>query len=348
MREYAYQAVANARRLRITKENDRINRGNAEIAAQFEMASQSYAISPAGKLPNAEGVLAKQAEEERKRQELAEQQAKEEEELREREAEEARQAELAAQREQEEGNPPAQRTVVPVVEEEEGKSIWLYVVIAAVVVGVVGFVAWMFFSHREKELDVSKFYESKGEFQEGFWAAAEADPENFKYVAYLFNTVEEAKDALCQLSFVGLGVNGELKSKRGDIILGAYNHQNRAVAVIGGTSLNYARWREASMVWPDLPNASYFRQSSEPKVNLVMPSAEELSRQEGLEVEKLGAEDIRTETGEINRVFRYRCANRENALRFLALFKVEEEGIVVRVETADGEFGKDINGVFTV
>ena len=102
------------------------------------------------------------------------------------------------------------------------------------------------------------------------------------------------------------------------------------------------------MVWPELPNAAYFRQSSEPKVKLVMPSAEELSRQEGLEVEKLGAEDIRTESGEINRVFRYRCANRESALRFLALFKVEEEGIVVRVETAEGEFGKDINGVFTV
>ena len=102
------------------------------------------------------------------------------------------------------------------------------------------------------------------------------------------------------------------------------------------------------MIWPELPHASYFRQSSEPKVKLVMPSAEELSRQEGLNVEKVSEEDVRTESGEINRVFRYRCANREDALKFLALFKVEEEGVVVRVETNEGEFGKDINGVFTV
>jgi len=63
---------------------------------------------------------------------------------------------------------------------------------------------------------------------------------------------------------------------------------------------------------------------------------------------KVSEEDVRTESGEINRVFRYRCANREDALKFLALFKVEEEGVVVRVETNEGEFGKDINGVFTV
>ena len=348
VREYASQAVSTARRVKNAKEAEYINRGNAEITSQMEMTSQTYAISPIGKLPNVEGVLAKQADEEQKRKELEAQQAREEEELREREEEAAREAELAAQREKERESQPVRQPVAPPVVEEEGKPIWLYVVIGAVIVGVIGFGAWMFFFHHEKELDVSKFYKSKGDFQEGFWAAADADPENFKYVAYLFDNVDAAKNALCQLSFVGLGVNGELKSKRGDIILGAYSHQNRAVAVIGGNSLNYARWREASMVWPELPNAAYFRQSSEPKVKLVMPSAEELSRQEGLEVEKLGAEDIRTESGEINRVFRYRCANRESALRFLALFKVEEEGIVVRVETAEGEFGKDINGVFTV
>ena len=351
LREYAEQTVQAARRLRIAQEIERVNRGNTEIAAQLEMTSQAYAIAPVGKLPNIKDVLEKQAADAAaaaaERQRLAEQQAKEEEERLEREAEEARLAELEAQRAAADNSKPAQ-PAVPTVEQASSKPLWLYVVIGIVVIGVIGFGAWMFFSHHEKELDVSKFYESTGEFQDSFWSAVDADPDHFKYVAYLFNTLDEAKEALCQLSFVGMGVNGELKSKRGDIILGAYNHQDRAVAVIGGVNLNYARWREASMVWPELPHASYFRQSSEPKVKLVMPSAEELSRQEGLSVEKLGAEDVRTESGEINRVFRYRCGSREDALKFLALFKVEEEGVVVRVKTAEGEFGKDINGVFTV
>ena len=349
LREYAANAIAVAARVSKAREADRVNRANAEIASQVAMASQSYTVNPIGKLPRVEGVLAKQAEAERKRQELAEQQAKEEEAIREREEEEARQAELAAERQAAAANRQAPSRQEPQVEPPARQSrLWLYIVVGVVLVGIAGLLVWMFFFRGEKELDVSDFYKSKGAFQENFWKAAEADPDGFKYVAYLFDTVDEAKNALCQLSFVGLGVNGELKSKRGDIILGAYSHHDRAVAVIGGVSLNYARWREASMIWPELPHASYFRQSSEPKVKLVMPSAEELSRQEGLNVEKVSEEDVRTESGEINRVFRYRCANREDALKFLALFKVEEEGVVVRVETNEGEFGKDINGVFTV
>ena len=350
LQEYAATAIAVANRANKARENARIDRANAEIGSQMTMASQSYAVNPVGKLPRAEGVLAKQADAERKRQELAAQQAREEEETREREAEEARLAELAAQREAEEATParqPVSREASVTTPPARSRT-WLYVLVGVVILGVAGLFVWIFFFRGEKELDVSDFYKSKGAFQENFWKAAEAEPDRFKYVAYLFDNVDDAKDALCQLSFVSLGVNGELKSKRGDIILGAYNHHDRAVAVIGGVSLNYARWREASMIWPELPHATYFRQSSEPKVNLVMPSAEELSRQEGLNVEKLGEEDVRTETGEINRVFRYRCANREDALKFLALFKVEEEGVVVRVETTEGEFGKDINGVFTM
>lgn len=323
----ATDTVETARRTEDAQKTERIRRGDEEIAAQMNMASQSYAIAPIGTLPSVspEDRGAQQAQGD------------------------------AGETEDEDdldstpsvGGSQRAADASPVVE-QKSSSLWLYLVIGVIVVGGAGFGVWMFFFHQEKELDVSKFYESKGDFQEGFWASAEADPERFKYVAYLFDNVDEAKNALCQLSFVGMGVNGELKAKRDDIILGAYSHQNRAVAVIGGLNLNYARWREASMVWPELPNAAYFRQSSEPKVKLVMPSAEELSRQDGLEVEKLGEEDVRAESGEINRVFRYRCANRENALRFLALFKVEEEGVVVRVETAEGEFGKDINGVFTV
>ncbi|MBP5301202.1 MAG: hypothetical protein J6Y80_07320 [Victivallales bacterium] len=351
LQEFASNAIILKRSAIAREENLRRTRGNSEVASQQAMTSQSYAVAPIGKLPRVDGILAKQAEAERKKQELAAQQAKEAEELAEREAEEARQAELAAQRA---ANPettrPATRTTptTPAEPEQASNRLWLYVAIGVVALVVLALIIWQIFFRGEKELNVADFYKSKGEFQENFWNAAEADPDGFKYVAYLFNNVDEAKNALCQLSFVGMGVNGELKSKRGDIILGAYKHQDRAVAVIGGVTLNYARWREASMVWPELPNASYFRQSSEPKVKLVVPSPEELSRQEGLNVEKLGAEDVRTESGEINRVFRYRCDSREAALRFLALFKVEEEGIVVRVETPEGEFGKDLNGVFTV
>ncbi len=102
------------------------------------------------------------------------------------------------------------------------------------------------------------------------------------------------------------------------------------------------------MVWPELPEAQYFKVSSEPIVKLILPKLDDLQESEGIKVDKIGEVDVRTETGEINKVFRYFCATKDMALQFLAKLNVEEEGVVIRVETEQGEFGKDINGIFTV
>ena len=275
------------------------------------------------------------AEAEAKAKAEAEAQAKAEAEAKARAEEEARRKEDLAQ------NP----------EPEKGLDLTTIAIGVILLILIAGGVVWWIKSHGgEKDLDVSKFFEGKGKLQKEFWDDAAKDPDHFKYVAYLFPNIEAAQSALTSLSFLSLDASGfiALKNGRNDIRFGSYEHQGKAVAFLGGEALNYARWREASMVWPELPEAQYFKVSSEPIVKLILPKLDDLQEAEGIKVEKIGEEDVRTESGEINKVFRYFCATKDMALQFLAKLNVEEEGVVIRVETNDGEFGKDINGIFTV
>jgi len=221
---------------------------------------------------------------------------------------------------------------------------WVYIVVSAVVVLGIAFAVYKF-NDREKELDVSSFFVGQGKVQEEFWAAADADPDNFKYVAYLFPTLEQAQKALVQLSFVSIDEHGIIQAKRQDLRVGAYDHQGRAVAFLGGESLNYARWREATMTWPELPGAAYFKVSSEPEVHLDIPDMG--TEEAGDTITNLGTEDIKGDGGEITRVFKFSCQSKDEALAFLERFTLDEEGVMVQVETEEGTYAKDLNGIFT-
>ncbi len=195
------------------------------------------------------------------------------------------------------------------------------------------------------EIDVSKFFEGKGRVQKEFWARVEANPEYFKYVAYLFPNMSEASAALSKLSYIISDREGNLSCKR-DIHFGVYPHQGGAVCFVGGEKLNYAYWREASAILPELPNATYFKVSTEPDVMLELPDVEALNKEGDLQITSLGVDDVSNENGEFSRCFKYSTTSKEQALAFLNKTAVKEEGIVIQVETSEGIFGKDSNGIF--
>jgi hypothetical protein len=224
--------------------------------------------------------------------------------------------------------------------------LWVIAAVVLVIVGgVVGIVIWR--RKANAEPDFKKFFEGKGKLQKEFWARVDADPDHFKYVAYLFPNMSEANNALSKLSYILTDRDGNLSCKK-KIYFGAYPHQEGAVCFVGGEKLNYALWREASAVLPELPGAQYFKVSTEPDVLLALPDVDALNREGDLQMESLGVEDISNEAGEFSRCFRYSTISKENALTFLEKTDVQEEGVVIHVETPEGVFGKDINGIFEI
>lgn len=341
--EFGYDFAGATRRASVEKNRATLDERAKDVEAQAKMSAIATNANPIGTLPSAEKELARRAQEEKKRQDMKAQRERDQVRMAEAAQAEAEEAEARRKRDRE-------RAAQQAAPAEETKAVsytpYVYGAVIAAVLLLVGGWWWNRSRKEEEDLDVSKFFEGKGRLQQEFWDAANADPENFKYVSYLFPSIEAATDALLKLSYIYSDANGSLHSKKSDLRFGCYEHQNGAVAFIGSTGLNYARWREASMIWPDIPQSNYFKVSSEPVVNITIPDLDKINRTAGLHVVSLGTEDIRTDSGEINRVYRYKATNKEEAIKFLGVFDIEEEGLVVRVETSEGEFGKDINGVF--
>ena len=222
----------------------------------------------------------------------------------------------------------------------------LVIAICVFLIFVIIIVSIMVWHKTQKKDPFKKYFEGKGQLQKDFWAAASADPDNFKYVAYMFPDLKEATAALGKLSYFNIGPGGELKCVR-DLRYGAYPHLDGAVCFVGGTKFTYALWKEASIVLPELPNASYFKVSTEPKVLLELPDLQQFETQD-IHIESLGFEDIEGENGEFNRVFKYKTDTLESARNFLNTIEVNEAGIIIHIETKEGIIGKDENGVFSI
>lgn len=234
-----------------------------------------------------------------------------------------------------------------VIQEVENTGVREVIIIAIVViVGLLLILVWYVIWKRKQEYnDVSGFFKGEGKLQKEFWDAQAADPDNFKYVAYLFPTMPEAAKALNQLSFIYQDSGGVLRCKK-EIMFGCYPHQGKAVAFVGGQKLNYALWREASGVLPELPGAVYFKVSTEPIVSLELPNMDAI-KEAGLDVMSLDVQDVRAEDGSFHRIYRYSARNAKDAMAFLENTDVSEEGIVVQVITDDGvTYSKDDMGIY--
>ena len=323
------------------KEQERLAEGriHSEIArAQSNTIQLSNSAYPPPLHLNPTEVL--KAQEEARQKRLAEEaKKKEEEELRKQKAEEAER-----KKKEREAAKNAQKQK-PVAEEEEPAPIIGMGAIIGIIVGVIllaaGCVAFIIIKRKKDEKKFTSFFEGKGAVQKAFWDKANADPENFKYVAYMFPNEEEAKNALLELSYISALPNGTLKCTK-NIDYGTYPHNGKEVAFIGGTDLHYAPWREATAVMPELPNAQYFKVSTEPSVQLEMPNMAE----QNIDFKDLGREEIRTEDGSIMLCYKYSCQSRDDAMYFLENLVLNEEGVTIQVETPEGYLGKDVEGIF--
>ena len=330
------------------------------VEAQTGTLSMHWAVVPPAERLNPSAVLKEIALREKKKAEaeakrIADEKARlEAAEAAEKEAEEKRQAMEAAKAEAEAAAAAAAAKAADNSEEDEirrqeeasRKQMTMMIVAAGVaflVLVIVVLIVLKIRANREKTR-FKRFFEGKGKLQKDFWDMAAADPKNFKYVAYMFPNLKDASKALTRLSYIQALPNGELKSTR-DIMFGVYPHQDGAVAFLGGTKFHYALWREASAVLPELEGASYFKVSEEPEVKLDIPDIKSIGA-DG-EIESLGVEDATDSEGSFTRCYKYRIHNRETAMAFLENFQINEEGIVVQVETDEGVLGKDENGIFT-
>jgi hypothetical protein len=313
-------------------------------------------FSPGHERPNPEATLVALEQSKKERMEKERHQKAAEEARKQAELEDARQKVAEEARLAAEASAPQQaatataRPESPPVEVAELRLLSpLFVLGGGFLIVLLALGGWIFYSRkqrREKSDTFRKFFEGKGKLQKDFWEQADADPENFKYVAYLFPSIADANRALQHLSYIQVSGSGDLKCGR-DILFGVYPHLDGAVAFVGGTKFTYALWREASAVMPEEPGAVYFKVSTEPHVSLDIPDVETLATESNLHIENLGVEEIAGERGYV-RCYKYRAESKDAALSFLTGIDVNEEGISIQVETPEGIFGKDENGVYTV
>lgn len=303
--------------------------GTAELAAS-ELAPSTLATDPAAELAAVTALV----DAEKKRAAVTEEEARRKAE--EAAAEEARQKAAMETAKPSSPTPAAVETTVP-----KGLPWFFIAVIAVFVLGTVG--AAVFAVLRRRSRDPNRFFQGKGRLQRSFWEQAEADPENFKYVAYRFPSMADARAALLHLSFISEAPGGQLKCHR-DLQFGFYPHQDKFVCFVGGTELHYALWREASAVLPELPGAEYFRVSTAPEVMLEIPDIEQLLRDENLKVEHV--ENREGEGDDYSQYYVYKAPDKQNALEFLKRARVSEPGVHVIVQTPEGTWGKDENGIY--
>ena len=216
----------------------------------------------------------------------------------------------------------------------------LFILIVIAVIVALGAMFIMRLKKKQDDNRFNKFFEGKGKIQKDFWDMVNESPDTFKYVAYLFPSTDAANSALAKLSYITVAPNGELKCNK-DLYFGSYAHHGGAVAFIGGNNFNYAAWREASAVLPELEGAQYFKVSTEPVVNFVPPEVDANK----FNIKDEGIEDIQTDDGRYFVCYKYSSDSKAQALDFLNRFNVDESGIMVRVITPEGDFMKTEDGL---
>ena len=341
-----------------TAKQNKINAALQTIQAQITSQETRIAITPDNMRINpAEALKAKAEAEKKKAAELAQKQQGTGENA-ENQGSATTQNETANQQQEGEGKAGSAdgstQSDEPNAEEEEEKGpsilsrLMLPIIGTFLVLCVIGLLVGVATKiKRVKERDrFKKFFEGKGKLQKDFWDMVAADPENFKYVAYMFPTLKAASEALQKLSYIVANPNGDLRCTRDNLMFGVYPHQDGAVAFIGGADFRYAAWREATAVLPELEGAKYFKVSTEPSVMLDIPDIDKMATEQNIKIENLGIEEIRDENGSFTRCYKYKTETKDMAMLFLENFQINEEGIIVQVETPEGIFGKDENGIY--
>ncbi|NQT15085.1 MAG: hypothetical protein HQ582_20175, partial [Planctomycetes bacterium] len=128
------------------------------------------------------------------------------------------------------------------------------------------------------------------------------------------------------------------------ILFGFYPHKDKFVAFVGGDDLHYALWREASALMPEIEDAEYFRVSTAPDVELMIPDIQQLLADESLEISFV--EEREGEGDDFAKYFVYSAPDKGHAMVFLKKAEVQSPGVHIVVQTPDGTWGRDESGIY--
>jgi len=178
---------------------------------------------------------------------------------------------------------------------------------------------------------------------EEFWEAAHSNKAEVKHVAFRFPDIETAHRALQQLSYVEPTADEMRFACEFPITFGCYPLDDGAVAFVGGTTLSVSMWREALDRWSRLPEAEQYRISSPPEPTVRLPDPASLSGPAA----EVSVVQERPGTGDDYSHYTI-ChgPSREAALAFLRRVEVTAPGEYVVVETPEGHWGRDWQGIY--
>lgn len=235
---------------------------------------------------------------------------------------------------------------IDIGEEEAGIPLWFFAAIGGILVTSVVIVIVLLAKAKSDapRSEAKKFFKAgAGKQQKSFWQMAEADPDGFKYVAYRYPTRELALESLVQLSYLTATAGGELRCRL-SLLFGFYPHKDKFVAFVGGDELHYSLWREASALMPEIADAEYFRVSTAPDVELVIPDLQKLLADESLEITFV--EEREGEGDDFAKYFIYTAPDKGHAMVFLKKAEIHSPGVHIVVQTSDGTWGRDESGIY--
>ncbi len=172
------------------------------------------------------------------------------------------------------------------------------------------------------------------------WLALNVQGKTTPFVCYLFKTESDARNALCSLSFI------HIASDTGELI-------STEVINFGYYQLSSGSSTWEAMVWGDSMTSAIYEESIEkfksfqgsrkgdraPKHVSFEPLPSQVVSQEGVRF-------CRTKSVGHYQYDIYRCGGKTSALEFLKKTKVTKRLFYLTIETPDGCFGKDIDGIY--
>jgi hypothetical protein len=196
---------------------------------------------------------------------------------------------------------------------------------------------------RPDQTAASRFYATRSTAESEFWAARERAAAAGGHVAYFFPDYATAFRAMTQLSFVEQTAPDRPLWARQPIQLGIYMHDHLFVAFVGGDRLTRAMWREAVLALGKAEGSETFKISSAPALDTIIP---DLERSPEFRGRMQHVRDYAGERDDFAEYFLYAADNRATAQAFLRLVRVPSEGVHVVVQTPEGHWGRDCQGVY--
>jgi len=177
-----------------------------------------------------------------------------------------------------------------------------------------------------------------------YWMARVSDPVKDPYVMYLFDAEKDAREALLELPCIHEGEDGKLICTE-PLVFGYYRQSNGLIeAVICGSELTHDLWEQAK---------SSFEKHGGRRKNDLEPENRATPASAGATVSRDDVVFVReerkpTKLGSGIATYRiHRGPNEASARAFLEEHPITTNFFYMVVETPEGNFGRDLQGIYT-